>query len=213
MFKSRKAFEAKRKRAEEEAKRIIHEKDVAQYTHYITTEVEREIFKKYNEIKDKYFEAYNAINDSNNNDTLNTSLRAYLDSLNELINLCSESRNIVKHLISDLNKMGVEESVLKEAGDSILSDILSTEEFTKKEIISTKEAIKQLENHTVVEASNFEKSKVIIDKIKSLIRKSHSDTVKALKNFGTKLVRYIAVLKSAIKRKIKEMANKKKESK
>lgn len=212
MFKSRKAFEAKRKRAEEEANRIIHEKDVAQYTHYFTTEVEREIFKKYNEIKDKYFEAYNAINDSNDNDTLNTSLRAYLDSLNELVNLCSESRNIVKRLISDLNKMGVEESVLEEASDSILSDILSTEEFTKKEIISTKEAIKQLENHTVVEASNFEKSKVIIDKIKSLIRKSHSGTVKALKNFGTKLVRYIAVLKSAIKRKIKEMVNKKKES-
>ena len=210
MFKSRKAFEAKRKRAEEEAKRIIHEKDVAQYTHYFTTEVEREIFKKYNEIKDKYVEAYKAINDSNNNDTLNTSLRAYLDSLNEMINLCSESRNIVKHLISDLNKMGVEESVLEEASDSILSDILFTEESTKKEIISTKEAIKQLENHTVVEASNFEKSKVIIDKIKSLIRKSHSGTVKALKNFGTKLVRYIAVLKSAIKRKIKEMVNKKK---
>ena len=190
---------------------IRRKHDIQEYYFYIIGEIEKKLFERFIETEDEYDKKYSDVLHVNSDDELREALNAYINLLNKYMKMCTEMRKVVSKTTDKLRSENVDESIIKESSDKVLLGISEVEESIKLEIATSKESIRKLETSDIVESANSEKSKEIIKKIKSLIRSTHNKTSGALKTIKSSLARLIAVIKSSVRSKIKEMKNKEKQ--
>lgn len=211
MFKTMKEIKNEEKKFKYSYNKINREIDIQEYYFYIKDELEKKLFERIMETEDEYDKKYRDVFYANSDDELHEALNAYLNVLNKYMKIFTEMRKVVSETANKLRSENVDESIIKESSDKVHLEISKAEKTIKLEIATSKESIRKLETSDIVESANSEKSKEIIKKIKSVIRSTHNKTSGALKTIKSSLARLIAVIKSSVRSKIKEMKNKEKQ--
>lgn len=187
---------------------------IMQYTMYICGRLDEEIIKKSNDIYEKTSKILSDIISAETEDDVKKLLPSYLSSLNEAVSFLKKSINSIEKAAKSLIDSGADESDVKNAIETSRDIINQTIAAYEVEIVAVKESIRLLDNSDYTEASGTEDvNKKVLNKVKNLLRTSHAKSSKLMKMIGRKVVRLIAAIKVSVRSKIKEMANKKKESK
>ena len=187
---------------------------IMQYTMYICGRLDEEIIKESNDIYEKTSKILSDIISAETEDDVKKLLPSYLSSLNEAVSFLKKSINSIEKAAKSLIDSGADESDVKNAIETSRDLINQTIAAYEMEILAVKESIRLLNNSDYTEASGTEDiNKKVLNKVKNLLRTSHAKSSKLMKMIGTKVVRLIAAIKVSVRSKIKEMANKKKESK
>ena len=187
---------------------------IMQYTMYICGRLDEEIIKKSNDIYEKTSKILSDIISAETEDDVKKLLPSYLSSLNEAVSFLKKSINSIEKAAKSLIDSGADESDVKNAIETSRDIINQTIATYEVEIVAVKESIRLLDNSDYTEASGTEDvNKKVLNKVKNLLRTSHAKSSKLMKMIGRKVVRLIAAIKVSVRSKIKEMANKKKESK
>ena len=187
---------------------------IMQYTMYICGRLDEEIIKKSNDIYEKTSKILSDIITAETEDDVKKLLPSYLSSLKEVNSFLKKSINSIEKVAKSLIDSGADESDVKNAIEASRDLINQTIAAYEVEILAVKESIRLLDNSDYTEAFGTEDvNKKVLNKVKNLLRTSHAKSSKLMKMIGTKVVRLIAAIKVSVRSKIKEMANKKKESK
>lgn len=187
---------------------------IMQYTMYICGRLDEEIIKESNDIYEKTSKILSDIINAETEDDVKKLLPNYLSSLNEAVSFLKKSINSIEKAAKSLIDSGANESDVKNAIETSRDIINQTIAAYEVEIVAVKESIRLLDNSDYTEASGTEDvNKKVLNKVKNLLRTSHAKSSKLMKMIGRKVVRLIAAIKVSVRSKIKEMANKKKESK
>lgn len=187
---------------------------IMQYTMYICGRLDEEIIKESNDIYEKTSKILSDILTAETEDDVKKLLPNYLSSLKEAVSFLKKSINSIEKAAKSLIDSGADESDVKNAIETSRDIINQTIAAYEVEIVAVKESIRLLDNSDYTEASGTEDvNKKVLNKVKNLLRTSHAKSSKLMKMIGRKVVRLIAAIKVSVRSKIKEMANKKKESK
>ena len=187
---------------------------IMQYTMYICGRLDEEIIKESNDIYEKTSKILSDILTAETEDDVKKLLPNYLSSLKEAVSFLKKSINSIEKAAKSLIDSGADESDVKNAIETSRDIINQTIAAYEVEIVAVKESIRLLDNSDYTEASGTEDvNKKVLNKVKNLLRTSHAKSSKLMKMIGRKVVRLIAAIKVSVRSKIKEMTNKKKESK
>lgn len=185
---------------------------IMQYTMYICGRLDEEIIKESNDIYGKVDDILFDILGAETDEEVKKLLPEYISVLNETIRFHKKSINSIEKAAKSLTDAGADESDVETAIKAAheLSDQAIA--MCELELAAAKESLRMLNNGNYTEeAVGKDVNKKVLDKVKTLLRTSHNKSTKVMKMFRTKVVRLIAAIKSSVRGKIKEMANKKKE--
>lgn len=184
-------------------------KDSEYYSMTISQKLYEEYKNKYHSLNNRYEQIYSKLINVSSNAEEADVLTEFIRVLTEYLTYYNTLYNSIEKVSNELIKSGADRNVVKEAADDVRMSLNETIEHTKRELTTTKASLNYIKTGVYKEAADSESSKNVLSKVKSLIQKSHANTVKAMKNFSTKFVRFIASFKSTIKSKVKGFTAKK----